>query len=391
MSHAAIAIPGLDRIAGAEQQVMLLAKGLRGRGWRVTVVALSGTGGTAAQELINAGVAFLRLDMRKGLADPRGWLRFHNWLCREQPDVVHAHLRHAAWLARWSRLAAHVPLVVDTLHSSSTGKLGRRVGYACSRWLPDHVTAVSEATAASHVAAGLVKPEHVSVLANGIDVDRWQPDAKTRLQAREELGLRDDFLWLAVGRLEAVKDYPVLLNAFARAPKPSQLLVLGTGPLEVQLRQMAEGLGLGGRVHFAGFCSNVTRWMQAADGFVLSSRYEGLPMVLLEAGACGLPAVATDVPGTREAIMNGETGWLAPAGDPDQLAAAMRWLMHMPAWRRRAVGERARQHVIRHFSLETVLDRWEDLYAELLERKNPSRRTGPAAWESWRRHTAHTV
>ncbi|MGA3130160.1 MAG: glycosyltransferase [Terracidiphilus sp.] len=391
MKHAAIAIPGLDRIAGAEQQVMLLAKGLRGRGWRVTVVALSGTGGAAAQELTNAGVAFLRLDMRKGLADPRGWLRFHNWLCREQPDVVHAHLRHAAWLARWSRLAAHVPLVVDTLHSSSTGKLGRRVGYACSRWLPDHVTAVSEATAASHVAAGLVKPDRVSVLANGIDVDRWQPDARERLEAREELGLGDDFLWLAVGRLEAVKDYPTLLNAFARAPKPAQLLVLGTGPLETQLRQMAEGLGLSGRVRFAGFCPNVARWMQAADGFVLSSRYEGLPMVLLEAGACGLPAVATDVPGTREAIVNGETGWLAPAGDADQLAAAMRWLMHMPAWRRQAVGERARQHVIRHFSLETILDRWEQLYAELRERKNPSRRTDPTAWESLRRHTVHSA
>jgi hypothetical protein len=87
MSHAAIAIPGLDRIAGAEQQVMLLAKGLSRRGWRVSVVALSGTGGAAAQELADAGVAFLSLKMRKGLADPRGWLRFHRWLGREQPDT----------------------------------------------------------------------------------------------------------------------------------------------------------------------------------------------------------------------------------------------------------------------------------------------------------------
>jgi glycosyltransferase involved in cell wall biosynthesis len=288
-------------------------------------------------------------------------------------------------------LAAHVPLVVDTLHSSATGKLGRRIGYVWSRWLPDHVTAVSEAAAASHIAAGMVEPDRVSVLANGIDVDRWQPDARARSEAREELGLGNDFLWLAVGRLEPVKDYPVLLNAFARAPKPAQLLVLGTGPLEGQLKRMAEGLGLGGRVRFAGFCPNVARWMHAADGFVLSSRYEGLPMVLLEAGACGVPAVATDVPGTREVIVDGETGWLAPAGDPERLAAAMRWLMHMPAWRRQAVGERARQHVTRHFSLETVLDRWEQLYAELLERKNPSRRTGPTAWESLRRHRAHTA
>jgi len=101
MSHAAMMIPGLDRVGGAEQQAISLAKGLRQRGWRVSVVALSGTGGAAATELEDAGVRFLSLEMRKGLADPRGWLRFQRWLWREQPDVLHAHLPHAAWLARW--------------------------------------------------------------------------------------------------------------------------------------------------------------------------------------------------------------------------------------------------------------------------------------------------
>ncbi len=391
MKHTALAIPGLDRIAGAEQQVMLLAKGLRRRGWRVSVVALSGSGGAAAAELGDAGVAFVSLEMRKGLADPRGWLRFHRWLRREQPDVLHAHLPHAAWLARWSRLAAPVPLVIDTLHSSATGKLGRRFGYRCSQWLPDHVTAVSEAAAHSHRVAGMVNEDQLSVLANGIDVDCWQPDAQTRLEAREELGIESEFLWLAVGRLEPVKDYPALLKAFAHTGQKAQLAILGAGPLEIELRQMAVALGLGKRVRFAGFCPNVARWMQAADGFVLSSRYEGLPMVLLEAGACGVPAVATDVPGSREVIVKGETGWLAPAGDPEGLAAAMNWLIHTPVKERRAIGERARQHVIRNFSLEAVLDRWEALYADLLARRNPRRRIGPTAWESLRRPSAHSA
>ena len=124
MSHVALLIPGLDRIGGAERQVVLIAKGLLGRGWRVSVVALSGSGGQAAAELTAAGAGFLSLEMRKGLADPRGWIRFNRWLRQEKPDVVHAHLPHAAWLARWSRLGAHVPAMVDTLHSSSTGKLG---------------------------------------------------------------------------------------------------------------------------------------------------------------------------------------------------------------------------------------------------------------------------
>ena len=136
MSHAAIAIPGLDRIGGAERQAMLLAKGLRRRGWRVSVVALSGSGGAAATELRDAGVAFMSLEMRKGLADPRGWIRFNRWLWRERPDVLHAHLPHAAWLARWSRLAAPVPVVIDTLHSSHTGELGRVSATAAAAGLP---------------------------------------------------------------------------------------------------------------------------------------------------------------------------------------------------------------------------------------------------------------
>src|ERR1039457_6750832 len=137
MNHIALLIPGLDRIGGAEQQLILLAKGLRRRGWKVSVVALSGTGGDAAAELIAAGIAFLSLGMRKGLADPRGSMRFHHWLKQQAPDVIHAHLPHAAWLARWSRLAAPIPVLVDTLHSSSTGTLARCLCYRWSNWLPD--------------------------------------------------------------------------------------------------------------------------------------------------------------------------------------------------------------------------------------------------------------
>ncbi len=85
MSHVAVMIPCIDRIAGAEQQALLLAKGLRARDWRVSVVALTGSGGTSAAELSKIGVEFVSLRMRLGLADPGGWLRFHSWLSREQP------------------------------------------------------------------------------------------------------------------------------------------------------------------------------------------------------------------------------------------------------------------------------------------------------------------
>jgi len=366
VNHIALVIPGLDRIGGAERQTMLLAKGLVRRGWKVSVIALSGTGGDAANELTAAGASFLTLRMRKGLADPRGWLRFRGWLRQQRPDVVHAHLPHAAWMARWSRLGAPVRVLVDTLHSSSTGTVGRHQGYRLSGWLPDAVSAVSRAVAEAHVAAGMVGREKVTVLPNGVDVEAWRPDPAVRAAVRQEFGLQDEFLWFAVGRLEPVKDYPALFRAMARVREPARLVIAGTGPLEGELRRLTSELGLESRVRFLGFEPNVRRWMQAADGFVLSSRWEGLPMGLLEAGACALPAVATDVPGTREVIVDGQTGSLCVAGGALALAGAMTRMMQMPSEERNAMGERARQRITEQFSLDVVLDRWEALYASLL-------------------------
>jgi len=388
LRHAAIAIPGLDRIGGAERQAMLLAGGLRNRGWRVTVIALSGTGGASAAELQNAGVSFFSLNMRKGLADPRGWVRLNRWLWRTRPDLIHAHLPHASWLARWSRLAAPVPVVVDTLHSSSTGRLGRKIGYLCSRWLPDHVTAVSQATAASHLAARMVGQDELTVLENGIDLQEWRPDSGARARLRHGLAVADEFLWLAVARLDAVKDFPTLLAAMKRLPQNARLAILGDGPLRGELVAMAGQFGIEHRVRFVGFETDVKRWMQAADGFVLASRFEGLPMVLLEAGACALPAVATDVPGTREVIVNGKTGFLARAGDPAALAAGMTRLMTAPLSARHAIGAQARRHLLEHFSIECVLDRWDQLYVELLNREPVSRWARLAARKNLSRQSA---
>ncbi len=359
-------IPGLDRMGGAERQVMLLAKGLKRRGWRASVVALSGSGGEARRDLESAGVAFLTLSMRKGLADPRGWVRFHVWLRRERPDVVHAHLSHAVWLARWARLGAAIPAVVDTLHSSSTGTVGRRLGYRLSRRLADRVTAVSEAVAKAHLQARMVSGEKLTVLPNGIDTKAWRPDAQVRAVMRGQLDLEDVFVWLAVGRLEPVKDYPTLLAAMARVPEPSLLLIAGAGPLRSELAGLAARLGVGRRVRFLGFQPEVKRWMQTADGFVLASRWEGLPMALLEASACGLPIVATDVPGTREAVADGQTGRLAAPGEAEALAAAMTATILDSPEERSAMGTRARERAIERFGLEAVLDRWERVYRELL-------------------------
>jgi glycosyltransferase involved in cell wall biosynthesis len=221
----------------------------------------------------------------------------------------------------------------------------------------------------------MVTEGKLTVLPNGVDLEAWRPDATVRETMRRELDVEDEFLWFAAGRLEPVKDYPLLLRAFAQTENKTRLVIAGGGPLQAELSLLAAQSGVARRVRFLGFEPDVRRWMQAADGFVLSSRWEGLPMGLLEAAACALPAVATDVPGTREVIVDGETGWLAPTGDAVALGEAMTRMMQTPPEKRRTMGQRARQNVIDRFSLNAVLDRWESQYRELLNR-NPM----PSRW-----------
>ncbi len=370
--HVALVIPTLDRIAGAERQVMLLAAGLAARHWRVSIVALSGDGRQSIESLHRSGVEFIPLHMRKGLADPRGWIRFHQWLRRERPGVVHAHLPHAAWMTRWSRLAARPPVQIDSIHTSATGGWGRRAAYRLSRWIPDAVSAVSHGVADAWQSAGIVSQHRMVVIPNGVDVEHWRPSPETRNQVRHRLGLDREFVWLAAGRLDPVKDYPALLWAMMEVPSPARLVIAGAGPDANSLRRLAIEFGVEERVRFLGFQPDVLPWMQAADAFVLSSRWEGLPMSLLEASACALPAVATDVPGSREVILHGRTGFLAPPGDTHALRSAMRRIMRMDSEARAAMGAHARTRVIVNFSLPAVLDRWEQLYLDC--RQNADRK-----------------
>jgi glycosyltransferase involved in cell wall biosynthesis len=172
-----------------------------------------------------------------------------------------------------------------------------------------------------------------------------------------------------VGRFETPKDYPTMLRAFAdlRRTRPEALLVgVGRGPLQAETVALARELGLDQAVPIAGVRRGVPQVMNAADGYLMSSAWEGMPMVLLEAGAAGLPIVATAVGGNRDVVRDGETGFLVPPRDPGALAAAMRKLMSLPAAERVRMGQRGRDHVETRYGLAQVAERWEAVYLKAL-------------------------
>lgn len=385
--HIVFVLPGIDHIGGAERQVMLLAKHIVKRGHRAAVVVLSGNGGEQAMTLQAQGVAFLSLRMRKGLLDPRGWLRWLQFVRRERPDVVHSHLPHATWFTRWSRLRAPVPVQVDTIHTTAIGGIRTRLGYRWSNWLSDHTTAVSEDVAQSYGKGGLINLRCTSIIPNAIDLQSWSD--RNHADSLAKVQPQSIFRWIGVGRLEAIKNYPVLLRAMTLLPDTVELVIAGSGSQYQSLRNLAQELGLRNRVSFLGFVQNLQSSLQASNAMVLASQWEGFPTVILEAGASGLPVVATDVPGTRCAVVDGVTGFLVCVNDPVALARTMKRLMDLSPAARCALGMNARSRIAAEFEIDYIADRWESLYHELMDCNPSPRRWAHSSAQATMKQDAH--
>lgn len=366
-------------MGGADSQLLSAARELRARGHELRIVSLTPLGPMGLQAR-SAGLPTESLEMRRGVPDPRGLWRLARLVRTWRPDVVHSHMIHANLMARVLRLVAPVPALVSTIHNTYEGGPLRMAAYRLTNGLADAMTIVSEAAFDRFVTEGIVPRELLRVIPNGVDTERFVGVAPgERATLRESLGLGAEFVWLAVGRFEAAKDYPNLLRAFAgvrRQQPQAVLLLVGRGSLQAETQALAEELGLGDGVRFLGVRNDVPEVMSAADGYVMSSAWEGMPMVLLEAAAAGLPIVATRVGGNHEVVRDETTGFLVPPGDAQALGLAMLRLSRLPEPERRAMGERGRDHIRSHYGLGRVAEQWENLYREVLARKGLARVAG---------------
>lgn len=357
---------------GAERQVVSLAVLLKARGWDVDVVTLLRPQ-AYVPELESVGIQVRHLGMQRGIPNPCGLLRLSRLLRKINPQVVHSHMVHANLLARLTRLLAQVPVLVCTAHNINEGGRWREWAYRLTDPFCDLTTQVSRAGLERYVRIGAVPPHKIRFIPNGVDTTKFRPNPEVRGRLRQELKLEDAFVWLAVGRFEEAKDYPNMLQAFAkvlRVHKDAVLLIAGQGSLREKAQSLAEELGIAPKVFFLGVRTDIPDLMNAADAYVMSSAWEGMPMVLLEAGAVGLPVVATDVGGNREVVVDGKSGLLVPSKDPEALARAMVRLMELSPEERRSMGKYGRRHIEENYSLERVVEQWEMLYMELLKKKS---------------------
>jgi glycosyltransferase involved in cell wall biosynthesis len=256
---------------------------------------------------------------------------------RQRPDVVLS-------AVSGPNVAVLLALGLTRVKSKSIVTYHSSVGSETISWLlrrlqnrlyrrADRVVAVSGGAADELASAAGLPRSGIEVIYNPLDIERIAAASLEKPKVTDWFEAGAAPVVLAAGRLHPQKDFEALLRAFelVRRRRRTKLVILGDGPSRADLEALAAERGLGGDVRFPGFVRNPYQYMHRAAVFVLSSRFEGLPTVLIEALACGCPVVSTDCPhGPREILEGGRWGRLVPVGDVEALASAIEQTLAAP-------------------------------------------------------------
>lgn len=353
-------------------QLTNLACGFAKRDWRVQVVSMLPAASSLVGKLKDAGVTVASLRLNPMVPNPLAMRTLGGILESFGTDVLHSHMVKANVLGRLAAKAADVPVQISTAHNTVEGGWWVKWAYRLTDSMADLTTNVSETSVARYVDIGAVPADRIRLVRNGLDLTPFQADPASRAKYRREIGWEEAFVWIAVGRLTEQKDYPNMIDAFARTleeRRDARLLIVGKGPIGPELLRDVTARGLDDRVKLLGEREDVPSLLNASDAYVMSSAWEGAPIVLLEAAASRLPIVATDVGGNRELIDDGKSGLIVPSRNPVALQEAMMRIMTASVEERAEMGRAGRHRTEQEFGLDRILDQWEEIYVDLLGQK----------------------
>jgi len=365
---------------------MPVIRALRERGAQVWAISPPGEYSPRFRE---HGIEFVPISLDRKTFNPlRAWTTVNQLrsILRElRPDVLHTStLRPNVYgaLAGW---LAGVPVIVGTVEGLGTLYTNHDAKTRLLRWGVEQVTRLALQAADAiiflnpddqryYLSQRLCRPEQARLIVSaGIDVkvfspDRFSPDERRML--RQEWGLSLDAVVVTmIARLIAPKGVREFLQAAERLNGKACFLLIGEpdpGNMDSLTWEEIQEYVRRGVVLAPGWQRDVIPWLGITDIFVLPSYYrEGTPVTVLEAMAMGLPVVATDVPGCREAVVHGETGLLVPPRDVDKLTLAIQQLVEDPELRQR-MGGAGRARVVQYFAVERIVEQYLGLYAELL-------------------------
>lgn len=365
---------------GAEAMLQNLAVSLDPARFRSVVVAINATPWPHIVRRLNeAGVTVHDLEGTAFL-QPATLSRLRAVLRAERPDIVQTWMHHADLIGGWVARLAGVRKVVWSVHcreihrnpgdgDRKTAVFRRALGLS-SRLIPARIVSCSAAAMEDHAALGYPRAK-MRWIPNGIDAERFKPDMDAALDTRTDLKLPPHVPVIGfVGRFHEMKDLPTFLSAAAllqtRLP---QVHFVFCGGVEVEMsgeaRALLAQLPIRDQARFVSFRPDPCRLYPALNVFSLSSRTEACPMTVIEAMACGVPCVTTDV-GDCARLLEG-VGEVVPVRDAAALAAAWEKMLRLSPAERQSVSERSRQRVLEHFTIAQAARQYEETYTELLE------------------------
>lgn len=356
-------------IGGTEGKLYDLIAGLLKRRYRVSVGYC--TPGPWADKLKELGVGVTRLRYF-GRIDPILLVRMLRLIQRDPPQIVHTHLFKSDFHGRLAARLAGVPVVIGGLHNSDPWARNHLFGlmYGATARFTDCLISVSEEVRQYHIMHTGVAPEKILTIENGVDIERFKGQGEAGQKVRNELGIDPNAVVFGViGRLKPQKGHDLFLEAakeILNQHPTVRFLIIGDGPLRSELEVKARQLGLCPALIFTGVREDIPALLSALDVLVLSSRWEGLPNVILEAMAAARPVVATSVDGVHGVVRSGVTGLLVPPGDPLSMAQACLGLVSNSDLRTR-FGQAGYEYVSQQYNLDTMIDRYDECYSEQLQ------------------------
>lgn len=354
------------KVGGVPLHLYRLATRLPREEVQVRVISLADEGPVGIR-LKQAGIPVLACGATSP-ADLRALGRLWRILRADKPEVLHAMLFHANVAARLVAPLAgirHCSILceIQTVERERRWHLpvDNLTCRLCRLEIGNSPSVVEHLHRHAHIPLSRLRCE-----LGAVDVTAIQSTAPAR---RELLGVRaDETLICWSGRLDPVKGFEEMLAGFRLADLPAaRLLLAGDGPYRPVVERLIHEHGLAGRVLLLGERSDVAALLRTSDLFLFCSRTEGLPNAVLEAMAAALPIVATDVPGCRDLIRHGETGWLVQAGSPESIAGGIHQMVSDSSHARR-LGMNARQWVSGHADIADWPQRWLKLYQTLVRR-----------------------
>jgi len=358
-------------VGGAEVLVLQLAKNLDKKRFIVSV-GYSGWS-PLISEFRNVGVAiyYLRPNTKYDISFV---MHLTNLIKRKGIDILQTHGLRLDFLSSVVSKLVKIPVIITrhvAISDHLENNLRKKVYSFFDRYSLSYahrVVTVTRAVADDLISNQGIKPSKVSVIYNGVDLNKFGSNFIDIDAIKTELGLKRDYSVVGmVAQLVDFKGYPFFLKAASLVLKNNPkvyFLVVGKGPLQNELKNQAERLGIQNNVVFVGFCKDITKILSIMDIFTLSSLREGLPISMIEAMAAGKPVVATHVGGVPELVRDGVTGFIVLPRDSEALAEKIIELLNNKD-KAEKMGTTGRKFVREKFSLERMIQEYESLYLQL--------------------------